>query len=272
MLKIIGQTKLKALLQLLDKLPGLTILVGSKGAGKRLMSNYMANKYNYRFIEIGNKINDMRILIDLSNNLDVDTLFYIAADEITISASNAILKLAEETPSKLHIVLGVTDINNVLQTLISRANILHMDNYTVKDIQEYVNTLNPKVERLQDLISIANTPGMVNTLIDADFDKCYAYVNKVYDNILKVSTSNSFKIGMQIGFADNELIPVDIFLRIYLRVLNNKIKENYKDLHSVEVLTKQGEYTNNALVEILEKGANTKLIFNIWILNIRQTR
>ena len=33
---------------------------------------------------------------------------------------------------------------------------------TVKDIQEYVNTLNPKVERLQDLISIANTPGMVN--------------------------------------------------------------------------------------------------------------
>ena len=113
---------------------------------------------------------------------------------------------------------------------------------------------------------------MVNTLIDADFDKCYAYVNKVYDNILKVSTSNSFKIGMQIGFADNELIPVDIFLRIYLRVLNNKIKENYKDLHSVEVLTKQGEYTNNALVEILEKGANTKLIFNIWILNIRQTR
>ena len=61
-------------------------------------------------------------------------------------------------------------------------------------------------------------------------------------------------------------------LKIYLRVLNNKIKENYKDLHSVEVLTKQGEYTNNALVEILEKGANTKLIFNIWILNIRQTR
>ena len=61
-------------------------------------------------------------------------------------------------------------------------------------------------------------------------------------------------------------------LKIYLRVLNNKIKENYKDLHSVEVLIKQGEYTNNALVEILEKGANTKLIFNIWILNIRQTR
>ena len=64
MLKIIGQTKLKALLQLLDKLPGLTILVGSKGAGKRLMSNYMANmlvdaKYKPRFLIIESLIHDL---------------------------------------------------------------------------------------------------------------------------------------------------------------------------------------------------------------------
>lgn len=272
MSEIIGQNKLKSTIQVLKQLPGLTILVGAKGSGKRLISKYIANNYNYRYVEIGNKINDMRTLIDMSNNLDTDTLFYIDADDITIPAANAILKLTEETPDKLHIVLVVTDIKNVLQTLLSRAKILYMDYYTIKDIQTYVNNINPKVDRIQDLIIVSNTPGMVNTLIDIDFDNSYAYVEKVYENILRVSTSNAFKIPMQIGFGDNKFISVDIFLRIYLRVLQNRLRSNYCNRHELEVIAKQIEYTNNALTEVLEKGANTKLIFNLWILNIRQTR
>lgn len=270
MLEIIGQEKLKATFKQIE-LPQLTILLGPKGSGRTTFSKYLAHDKNYTYIAIDNKIANIRQMIEDTVALSSPTIYFIKdADNMTLQAANAMLKISEEPPMNLYIIMGLTSTENTLPTIISRGKVFRMDNYNRLDLEQYYNTTYTEEFPLVDkLISCCNNIGDMITYLEHDFEKCYSYAKKVYDNILDVSTGNSFKIGNNVGFKpeQDDLIPVDLFFNIFLEVLRNEITKD-----NIHIIREMIRYTMETRQEMNRKGANRRLAFDLWILNIRKLR
>lgn len=265
-MQIIGQEwRLDELLN--QPLHHCNLLHGEAGSGKKLLVKYAAQKRGYRYQEIGSGVNDARQLIDDCICIAEPTMYYISGDLATIQAQNALLKLLEEPPKNAYVFIGVTDIYNVLGTIRSRAHIMHMASYSYKQLKQYCEAINVAPELIEILCNICSTPGIINQCIDLNFKEMYDYVVKVYNNILKVSTGNAFKICNNIGFKNEKgKFPVDLFLELFRNVAADNLSKDYK-LHAGLI-----EYTSIALNDLKIRGANKSLVFDIWVLNVRKLR
>ena len=265
MSKIIGQSKLQAKLNG-QPIPHFFILWGDRGAGKYRMSKLIADNNHYNYVLVENNIEGIRQLIEDCTAISTPTLFYIKGDELSIPAQNALLKLAEEPPSKGYIMIGVRNVDNLLATIRSRAKLLIMDNYSARDLNDIFDLYDLGEVPRDILCKVATTPGQMLEYVDKDFINMYQYALKVYNNILKVSTGNAFKICNPIGFKENDGYPVELFLELFKQVVIDQ------QTHSSYVDHKMIEYTSLALRDLHIRGANKQLIFDIFILNIRTLR
>lgn len=94
------------------------------------------------------------------------------------------------------------------------------------------------------------------------------YVETVYDNILNVTTGNAFKICNKIAFKDaDEGIPVTLFLDMFQEILRSKIL-----VDDIGLINSMLRFTAMARYDIVRKGANKILVFDVWVLNIRTLR
>lgn len=266
MSKIIGQRDLLDKLQA-QPLPHFFILWGDKGSGKYLISKQIAATNNYNYVQVTNNVDGIRQLIELTTALSTPTLFYIKGDSLTIQAQNALLKLAEEPPTKAYIMISVRNIDNLLATIRSRAKTLVMNNYSYNELSDVFDLY--KIDNVpRDIIcSLATTPGQMLDYVNNDFNEMYNYAVKVYENILRVSTGNSFKIGTKLAFKEKDKgFPVELFLGLFKEIVLNKRK------YSSYIDHKMIEFTSIALKDMRIRGANKQLIFDIFILNIRTLR
>lgn len=268
MSELIGQQNLLQQFEQLKELPALTILLGPKGSGRTFFSKYVSELRGLSYIKVKNKISDIRQMIEDTRVLSSPTIYYIEnADEITIQAANAMLKIAEEPPKNLYIMLGLSSTENILPTIISRGRVFRMDNYSKAELETYFNKLDLAVKDNQTLLNCISNPGELNECLLYDFDEAYRYVELVFNNILQVSTGNSFKISSKIAFkADEAGIPINIFFNIMLEVLRGHLQDD------IAKINKMLKYTLETRRELNKKGANKKLIFNCWVLNIRTLR
>lgn len=266
MSKIIGQICLQNKL-LNNVLFHFTLLTGPKGSGKRTISKWLAEELNIPFVEYGGGIEDIRDLIDncfSSNNI---TLYYIDGDSLSVQAQNALLKLVEEPPNRAYIIIGVSTLDVLLQTIRSRARSYNMDPYSYMELKQYAEQCGVESEYLDSMCYCSSNPGMVNDYMKCDFDGLYKYTFKVTDNILKVSTGNAFKIINKISVKDGaEGYPVILFLELF-----RKLVAEDSELDSW-VAARMVDFTTAALMDMRIKGANKSLIFDIWVLNIRTLR
>ncbi|MGM9544208.1 MAG: hypothetical protein ACI3T9_04430 [Romboutsia timonensis] len=261
MYEVIGQEKLLQQFNELKDLPALTILLGPKGSGRTFLSKVVTKQRGYAYIIVNNKISDIRKMIEDTVALERPTVYYISdADNLTTQAANAMLKIAEEPPKNLYIMMGLTGVDSTLSTIVSRGTIFRIEPYTRCQLLEY-GVLDDRI------VNCANNIGEIIEYVNNDFDKSYKFAELVYNNILKVSTGNAFKISGNIAFKpDDKGIPVELFFNIFLEVLRTHIKDN------VELLNGMIKYTVQARRDIGRKGSNKKLIFDIWVLNIRTLR
>lgn len=266
MCKIVGQLCLQNKL-LSNPLFHFTLLTGPKGSGKRTISKWLAEELKIPLVEYGGSVDDIRDLIDncfSSNNI---TLYYIDGDSLTIQAQNALLKLAEEPPNRAYIIIGVSTLDVLLQTIRSRARSYAMDPYSYMELREYANKCGTDSEYLDSMCYCSTNPGMINDFMNCDFDGLYKYTFKVMDNILKVSTGNAFKIINKISVKDGtDGYPVILFLELF-----RKLVAEDRDLDTW-VAARMVDFTTAALMDMRIKGANKSLIFDIWVLNIRTLR
>lgn len=268
--EVIGQTNLVKTLKHTE-LPSLTILLGPSGSGRTTISKHIAELKGYTYITIGNKIADIRQLIQDTVALSQPTVYYISnADNMTMQASNAMLKISEEPPKNLHIIIGLTSLENTLPTIISRGKVFRMDNYSITELEEFfAANYTEDTPYIDKMLLCSNTPGDIIAYMEHDFEQCYNFARKVYDNILEVSTGNSFKIGNSLAFKPEtkDLIPVDLFFNVFLEVLRNQINTS-----DIRVIREMIRYTIETRRELHKKGVNKQLAFNLWILNIRRLR
>lgn len=267
-MRILGMKDCLERIEKLDRLPQLSIISAPKGAGKSLLIKKLAEKQNMRIQYIGTKVDNIRDFIQDSVALEQPTLFAITdGDAMSIGAKNALLKITEEPPKNCYIAIEIRDINTALDTILSRGTLFEIDRYSYNDLKQFaIEHLGMENnEDISNICQISATPGDVKLYQEVGYRDCYNYAEMVYNNIMRVTTGNAFKIKTRLDFmSKGEGFPIDMFFNILLFVCRQHIEDE------------QAKYiircTLNALSMLKVNGANKEMAFDVWVLDCRLRR
>lgn len=93
-------------------------------------------------------------LINLSPSSDYRVLIIDDIDRLSISAANALLKTLEEPAAHAKIIITAQNINAVLPTVRSRAQIIRLNSLTDEKIQEYLKSR--KAKKAEEIVLLSN--------------------------------------------------------------------------------------------------------------------
>jgi len=233
---IIGQ---KNVLDRIDNLvetnnfPRFCIIVGPPKSGKRLIANYISDKLNCQFVPSSIKIDDVRDVINSSYTV-MDNVCYMwaNADDMSIGAKNAILKITEEPPLNSYFIITLRTTENMLPTILSRGTTLYLQPYTTDELSDYGNKRTFIVDDIT--ANMCSTPGEINMIIQYGEEKFLNFANSVLDNIGIASISNCLKLSNNFALKkDDDKYDISLFLHCistlslirYKETLNIKYNE-----------------------------------------------
>lgn len=209
---MLGQAKLIAQIDDLvaeDKFPRFSIVVGEKGMEHEDVARYVANKMNCTLIELLDvKIDTIRNMINQAYKLHAQTVFSIPhADDMSINAKNALLKVVEDTPNKAYFIMCLEDLSNTLATIQSRGIVFYMYHPSVGELKDfarslYVNKNDIDEKEIELYGELCSTPGDVLTLQKAGITNFYRYAEYVAHNICEVSGAEVFKFSDKLALKD----------------------------------------------------------------------
>lgn len=278
---IIGQKELtKKLYEQIhnDELARFIILVGPRGSGKHLVSMFIADELDAIPYWVDTKVDAIRDAITSSYKITQPAVYMIEhADNLSMSAKNALLKVTEEPPNNAYFIMTVEDIVGVLGTIRSRASIFYMNQYTPDEIEEYIDyklsdVFNLSKFSIQILKDICDTPGDVDLLVtNTNVEEFYNYVELVTDAIAEVSGANSFKIASKVALKDGESgYDLQLFWKAFVKICVNRALSSKK---TSEDFVKYGNaipITGKYLQKLRVRGANKQMLMDQWILSIRE--
>lgn len=238
---MIGQEHLKETF----KLHHFNLLVGPQGQGKKtFIKEYVIPKYNYNVVYLGTSIEDMRTLIESVYDIATPTLYVIAdADNMNVRAKNSILKVAEEPPENIYMLMTLSDISLTLPTIISRANVYYMDNYTEDELKEYKNIDVSLCDNIMD----------VQLIEKYDMNLFHKYINNIVNKVPYLSYGSLFKA--------KELLNTFDIKFVFKSVINECIKANK---------LKMADITSRYLSKLRINTLNKELLINAWLLELKE--
>lgn len=252
-----------------DAFPRFVILVGEQGSGRKTMCKYFAQRLGTQIAFVSTGVEDIRQMLHTAYRVDIPTMYVIAdADNMSMNAKNALLKVTEETPRNAYIIMTVEDEMNTLATLRSRGRVLYMEPYTSYQLSAYVRSIGYSVEsRLPD---ICTTPGQINMLRDVE-DEFLNFVDLVIDNIATVSDANAFKLGSRIKLKDTDEDKYD--LKLFWQAVQYKLRAKmdnpesgvFNYWHCAECVACTAEYIRDLKI----KGINKSASLDMWIIDMR---
>ena len=272
---MIGQ---KQLLQEIEKqinnkvFPRFCILVGTRGSGKKLLADSIAKSLNTIPIRLeDNSIASVRDMIEKSYKIVTPTTFIIPdADSMSIAARNAMLKVVEEPPNNAYYIMTLEDANNTLETIRSRGTMFYMNNYSAKELEEYLKS-NYKNEYNLFIANVCDTPGEIDKLYsmcNRGIEAFQEYVNLVIDSIATVSGANAFKIANQVALKDtDEGYDLRLFWKAFMCECWQRYQSSTEDIDSIEQAI---HITDISLQQLRIKGVNRLFLMDKWILDIRR--
>lgn len=277
---MIGQEQLQTEIQKQIKrevFPRFCILVGPRGAGKKLLAEQVSKWLNATLLPTSTSIADIRVMIENSHKLSGNCVHLIAdADNMSVQARNALLKVTEEPPNNSYFIMTLEDENNTLDTIRSRATIFTMDRYTLKEIRQYIeekltDITKDRVSTIPIYTTLCETPGEVNLLNSMGALEFYEYCDKVVKNIAKVSTSNSFKIADKVALKDGqEGYDLKLFLKAFVTIcLDEVIAINDPENPEMSLYAQMVLKTDEYLRELRNKSVNKQMLMDNWIMEIR---
>ena len=277
---MIGQLNVKKDIdRLIDyKFPLFTVITGLKGSGKKTLANYIANKLNCLIIPFDIKIDSIREMIDLAYKQTEPIIYLIPdADKMSIGAKNSLLKIIEEPPNNAMFIMTLQSLDNTLPTIKSRCHEIRMELYTVEELEHFINSIKPDATENEKKIlsSCCNNYGEIELFVTYGIEEFYNYAKKVYENIYKVQSANSFKIcdKLELKTSEENKYDVELFLRTFRYIayynmlallfepnLNNQVAL----VNSIIAIT--SKYINKLTIT----GINKQSLIDTWILDIRK--
>lgn len=183
----------------IDTFPTTSLIVGEPGSGKNLVVEYIASKLHL------NKVNITDLIGNEIYHLIEPTLVYVDIDNTSISDQNRLLKVVEEPPTGVFIVLMVSDKDNLIETLLSRCHEFKLDRYDAEFLRNFVVGDDHSFS-----LEIGTTPGDIIRLNSIDLEKLTSICYEVLDGI---GLLRAIELVEEI-----EKYDVDIFLKAMLAV------------------------------------------------------
>ena len=275
---MIGQEKLLDKFDIeygIKDLPRFTIITGKKGQGKKTLAREVAKRFNYLIIEVGNKIDDIREAIELSYKQTEPIIYLLAdADDMSLGAKNSLLKVIEEPPQRAYFMMTLEQIENTLDTIKSRAFILKMQDYSLEEKQKMIDILLPdNTPEDRQILNKFENYYQIEKVISYGPKEFTDYVIKVFDNIYKVQSANSFKLAETLDLkGDGSGYDLELFWFAYL---NEGIDNLFdctasNDWDKADIIEKCLSITSNYINALSIKGINKQMLVDNWILAIRK--
>ena len=278
---MIGQTELLGQIDGLtdrDKFPRFSIIVGVHGSGKNLIVKRIRQSLHATTIELQPTVDDVRTAISQSYKIvGTPVIYYFrGADNMSISAKNALLKITEEPPNNAYFILTVANLSNVLPTIQSRAVVFKMQPYLFTELTEYMikAEVMTTVEEKQIALQICETPGEINLLALNKPVELYEFVKKVIDNVDGVSIANALKIADKIAFTEeDDGYDLVLFWKCVVKVYSDYINSNIIsiDEEALKRISKAVMVTRESInLCVNTRGLNKRTLFDIWIIELRK--
>lgn len=254
--------------------PRFSIVVGDRGMEHEDVAHYVANYMSADYIQLQDvKVDTIREMIKQAYSLHHLTVYCIPhADEMSVNAKNALLKVVEDVPNKAYFIMCLEDLNNTLATIQSRGVVFKMCQPKPDDIKEfarelYVDKKQIDEEEIKYIGEICRSAGDVIYMTHHGAKNFYRYAQYVADNVTNVSGAEVFKFSDKLALKDEEdKYEVRLFLRALQYVLMNEATK-YLDKDAefrirVRVPALIGKYMQDLRVKGINKGM---LMDNLWL-------
>ena len=292
---MIGQTHLLAYIDnLIEKgFPRFVIITGAKGQGKTEVAKYIFYKLDEYYatpepdnrggiymVETECKVDAIREMIKMSYKQTEPIIYLIRnADKISLAAKNSLLKVIEEPPQNAYFIMTLQQIENTLDTIKSRCQELKMENYSDEEIEEMIEIISPILdEESKGILSkSARNYYQIQTMINYGVKEFYNYVVKVYDNIYRVQSANSFKLAEKLDLKNTgEGYDLELFFNMYeyicfeelLELIAIPVDEN--DWNEAAVVSDCISITEKYKHKLGINGINKQSLIDMWIIDIRK--
>lgn len=231
---MIGQDKL---IEQIDRrleertFPRFSIVLGERGMAHEDVARYVANYMSATYVELLDvKVDTLRHMISEAYKTHGLTVYCIPhADDMSINAKNALLKVVEEVPNKAYFIMCLESLSNTLETIVGRAEVIRMHKCRPEEIAEfarglYVNPLDVNEEDVELISHICHSEGDVCYMMKQGARNFYKYAEYVVENVTKVSGAEVFKFSDKLALKDEEdKYDCLLFLRAMQSVLMRHI-------------------------------------------------
>lgn len=260
-----------------DKLPRFSIIIGERGMESEDVGAVIAERMYSDFVRLPDvKVDTIREMITKAYKAHRRTVYLIPnADDMSVNAKNALLKVTEEPPNKAYFVMCLEDANNTLATIRSRGTVFYMNRCKPADIKEfarelYVNKEDIKEDVIELIGKICTTPGDVCMLTKYGAEQFYKYVQDVADNITEVSGGEVFTLLDKLAYSDEEdKYDCRLFLKAFQTLIASRC-EHYEDYCDRYCGCTTISITSSYLQDLRIKGINKQMLMDNWILEVRK--
>jgi hypothetical protein len=258
---VTGQEKIsrKIISSTLDTFPRTLMLVGEKGSGKHTLCAYACAYLGLPSEDITDNLT-LEKIEEITQRVE-PYMYIIRINDISVKEENTILKFLEEPTKNAFIMLLADTENGVLQTILNRCSIWHLQHYT-KEVLKTFTTSNDDSR----VLDIARTPGMVLKMCSHPFGEMLDLANKIIDKIGGATLPNTLSLTNKMAFK-NEKDKYDIDLFVY--ILSSTISVRCR------TMTDNRIYSAYELTSRLSKGMNTpnvdkKALFDSYLIRLRE--
>lgn len=135
-------------------------IVGQNSVGRLIKIEPLENKNSISI----DAVRELKALLKLKSNRK--RVFLITqASLMTQESQNSLLKLLEEPPKNVHFLLGVDNLNNLLETIISRTSVWRLNPPTKDQLHKYFEKYNKK--DIEKSLSIGGgRTGLISSLLE----------------------------------------------------------------------------------------------------------
>lgn len=274
---MIGQKKLVSQIDDLiqkEKFPRFSIVLGERGMEHEDVGRYVAMRLECGYIVLPDvKVDTIRTMIVNSYKTHEKLVYIIPnADDMSVNAKNAMLKVVEDAPNKVYFIMCLEDLSNTLATIESRAIVFKMYVPTKEEIAEFAESLYVRAvdidrARVEKLSNICSTPGDVLYFQKHNVDNFYSYAEYVVENLVKVSGAEVFKFTDKLAVKDeDDKYDVRLFLKtlqtVYMMRCLSPVKWGCAENCACAVSRCIGRYMQDLRVKGINK---TMLLDNMWL-------
>ena len=258
---VIGQEKISKKIQqsTLDTFPRALMLVGEKGAGKHMLCAYACAYLGITSEDITDELS-LEKIEEITQRVE-PFMYIIRINDVSVKEENLILKFLEEPTKNAFIVLLADTENGVLQTVLNRCSIWHLQYYT----KEVLKTFTTSKDDLR-VLDIARTPGMVLQLCSHPFGEMLDLANKIINKIEVAVLPNALSLTNKMAFKnEKDKYDIDLFIEVLTSTISIRCREvNDKRLYDAYTLT------SSLGRDIRVPNVDKKPLFDRYLIELRE--